>query len=193
MPRISILLLVAAAFAVAACKSLPEDRGSEFAINAKDHTVVIGTTGAQLGPGCQEPIEKGWKGCQIVEGAPLPTLTLLFTNPGSYAVGDCEFGLFKTGQAQPGMTEIDLGPLNDQVKKNGFCLLKIEVKEFYPDGRDKNQIHEIPMAGGFFIEALPAAYFPVPTPEVVAWCRKVYRTTKGRTVVEECKEGRTGD
>jgi hypothetical protein len=94
--------------------------------------------------------------------------------------------MWKTGTAKKGeLVTIDLASISSQVENNGFCLLKIETVEHFPDNRDPTQIRSVSMSGGFFIELLDADYFPEPPKDMIAFCTefKIERTTKGRTKV----------
>lgn len=180
MKTAAFLLIVALSTLGASCRHLPEDR-SAYAATAGQSTIVLGACGADF--------NVGWGQCLLEKGSStFPTLRFIMTNPGEWAVGDCELGVYKTGsQAAKGVVEVDLSGLKDQAAKNGFCVLKIETVERYPDPRDKNQKRNIYMRGGLFIEMVDPGYFPTPANNVVAWCVKVARTTKGRTKIEQCK------
>lgn len=161
------------------CKTIPID-ASAFAASAGERTMLLG--------GCQRPLAKGFDFCQFERGATLPTLSMGFVNPADYAVSDCELGIFKTGSVNfPGTVEIDLAPLSEMINKKGFCILRVEVVERFKDPGDPNQLREIPLVGGFFIEMLQPGYKPIPADDVVAWCFTVKRTTSGRTTVTACK------
>lgn len=104
-------------------------------------------------------------------------------NPGSYAVSDCDLGIAFSGQVnEPGIIDLDLTSLSESVNNRGFCFLKIEAIERWGDGR------ELPLAGGFIIEAFRPGYIPTPPREVIAWCMKFGRTTAGRTISEKCTQ-----
>lgn len=164
----------------AQCRPVPEDRESSFAVKAGQSTVVLGSS-------CQRGLSLGYGACQLTRGTNLPNLQILFMNDGEYLVSDCQFGILKSGSAKKGeLVDVDLAALQSWVDKNSFCLLKVEAVESYPDPGDSNQLRKIPIAGGFFIEALDPGYIPVPTPDLIAWCYQVERTTKGRTVVKGC-------
>ncbi len=164
---------------VGSCAHIVEDT-SAGALASGEATILLG--------GCEQPLRKGWEHCAVTRGKPLPILTLAFTNPADYAVSDCEFGIFKTGSvAAAQIVEIDIAPLAAQIAKVGFCLLKVEATERYPDPRDPKQLREIPLGGGFFVEAFDPGYLPVPPPQVTSWCYKVSRTNKGRALMETCK------
>lgn len=178
--RATVLAVILACLTLgASCRTLPEDR-SAFASEAGQSTIVLGACGADF--------NVGWGQCLLEKGlSTFPTLRFVMTNPGEWAVGDCELGIYKTGtQETRGVVEVDLQGLKDQAAKNGFCILKIETVERYPDPRDKNQKRSIYMRGGLFIELVDPGYFPTPSNDVVAWCVKVARTTKGRTKIEKC-------
>lgn len=179
--RIAVVGMLAVALLGATCQSLPDDK-SAFAANAGHSTIVAGA--------CQAEFNLGWPQCLIEDGKnfKLPVLRFVVTNPSEWAVSDCELGVFKTGSTSAaGVVEVDLSELEDQAKKNRLCILKIETKEFYPDPRDGNQKHTIYMRGGMFLEVVEPGYFPTPSNDVVAFCVKVARTTKGRTKIENCK------
>ncbi len=164
----------------ASCRALPEDH-SAFASEAGQSTIVLGACGADF--------NVGWGQCLLEKGATFPTLRFVMTNPGEWAVGDCELGIYKTGsQAAAGLVEVDLAGLKNQASKNGFCILKIETVERYPDRRDRTQLREINMRGGLFVEMVDPGYFPTPSNDVIAFCVKVGRTTKGRTKIERCTQ-----
>jgi hypothetical protein len=116
----------------------------------------------------------------------LPVLSLYFTNPAEYAIGDCGGGIFHAGSGGPGLVTVDLSPLSEQANRLGMCLLKVEAMEKYPDNRDSGQFHSIPITGGLFIEMLRPGFQPVPAEPVVGWCYRIGRTTKGRTKIEKC-------
>lgn len=163
---------------VVACQTLREDRGSSFARSAGESTIVLG--------GCSKPLTKGFESCQLERGKPLPLLQIAFLNPAEYAISDCELNLWKQGAVtQPTLLEIDVAELNDQIHRNGMCILKVETIERYPDPKNKTQFHEIPISGGFFVELLEPGYNPVPAPDVINWCYMVGRTTKGRTIMKK--------
>jgi hypothetical protein len=160
-------------------KRVVEDAGSELALRAGQATVVLGS--------CERGFERGFSACQLRKGAPLPPLELLFLQPGDYAVSDCDFGILESGSApEPGLVKIDLEKIDRVLQERGFCLLKVEAVERYPDARDPRQLHEVPVSGGFYLEALPDGYLPEPSDEVVAWECVVKGTTKGRRSVR-CK------
>ena len=180
MSRACLWGLLAFCFLGASCKTLPEDK-SAFASAAGESTIVAGACGSEF--------NKGWPQCLLESGAnfKMPTLRFVMTNPGEWAVGDCELGVFKTGAVEKaGLVEVDLAPLSAQALKDKLCILKIETRERYPDPRDSNQKREIYMRGGFFFEVVEPGYFPTPSNDMVAFCVKVARTTKGRTKIENC-------
>lgn len=160
---------------------MPED-SSAFAASAGQSTIVLGS--------CRSDFKLGWDQCLVERGMPtFPTLRFIMTNPGEWAVSDCGAGLYRTGSvAAAGIVEVDLAGLRAQAERTGFCLLKIETAERYPDPRDNNQFRTIPMRGGFFLEVVDPGYFPTPSNDVVAFCVKVARTTRGRTKIEQCKQ-----
>jgi hypothetical protein len=165
----------------ASCKTMPEDK-SAFASTAGQSTIVAGA--------CATEFNLGWPQCLIESGAnfKMPVLRFVMTNPGEWAVSDCGQGIFKSGGVDAaGVVEIDLAPLSAQALKDRLCILKIETFERYKDQKDSNQTHQIYMRGGFFIEVVDPGYFPTPSNDVIAFCVKVARTTKGRTKVENCK------
>lgn len=131
----------------------------------------------------------GYIGCQLERGKSLPTLTIIMTNPGEWAISDCGLNLWKSGtMTNPGFVEVDLSGLNESANKFGFCMLKIETVERWPDNKDKKQFHQIPISGGFFIEMLEPGYYPKPPAPVVAWCYVLGRTTKGRTMMKRVSQ-----
>lgn len=137
---------------------------------------------------CSSDFDLGWGHCLLEKGSTIPTLRFVMTNPGEWAVGDCQLGLYKTGSVdKPGLVEVDLSGLKSQAEKVGFCILKIEAVERYPDRDDASQSHPIPLRGGFFIEMITPGFMPTPSNDVIAFCVKVKRTTKGRTTIENCK------
>lgn len=177
--RAATLLLIATLCTAASCKTLPEDK-SAFAAVAGQSTIVLGA--------CSSDFKLGWEQCLLERGSStFPTLRFVMTNPGEWAVGDCELGIYRTGAVnQPGLVEVPLDGLRRQAEQNGFCVLKIEAVERYPDPNDSNQLRSIPLRGGFFLELIQPGYMPVPSNDVVAFCVKVGRTTKGRTKIEKC-------
>lgn len=181
MKKAILFLVTAVALSGATCGTIPEDK-SAFASNAGESTIVLGA--------CQSEFKKGWDTCLVERGVnfKMPTLRFITTTAAQWAVSDCELGLYKTGSTTgKGVVEVDLVGLTDQVKKNSMCILKIEQVEQYPDPRDKRQNRYIYIRGGLFIEAVDPGYLPTPTNNVVAFCVKVARTTKGRTKIENCK------
>jgi hypothetical protein len=140
-----------------------------------------------LGSGCLRPFSLGYDYCPIQVKEPMPKLTLHFLNPAEYAVSNCHLGIHKRGKIDvAGSVEIDLTELAEETQRNRFCLLRIEAIERYHDPKDYNQLRQIPLTGGFFIEVLDKEYFPTPTDPVVSWCYKVKGTNKGRRSIEEC-------
>jgi len=167
-------------FLGASCQRIVDDK-SAHASEAGQSTIVLGS--------CNSEFKTGWDTCLIENATMLsmPTLRFVMTNPGDYAVGDCELGLYKTGSVeQAGVVEIDLSGLTLQLKKQKLCILKIETSEKYSDPLDTSQKRSIYMRGGLFIELVEPGYFPTPTNDVVSFCVKVARTTKGRTKIENC-------
>jgi len=176
----SIALLLCLLSMGASCRTvLPEDK-SAFAAEAGQNTIVLGA--------CESDFNLGWGHCLLEKGASIPTLRFIMTNPGDWAVGDCQLGIYKTGAINaPGIVEVDLSGITAQAERMGFCILKIEAIERYPDNNDPTQSHQIPLKGGYFIELLDKGYLPTPAKDVIAFCVKVNRTTKGRTTIENCK------
>ena len=167
-------------FIGASCKTLPDDN-SAFASNSGQSTIVLGS--------CSSDFSIGWNQCLIEDDANLkiPTLKFVTTNESEWAVSDCELGIYKTGSTKSAdLVEIDLSDLSFQLKKNRMCILKIEIVEKYKDRRDQSQTHSIYMRGGMFIELIDKGFIPTPSPSAIAFCVKVYRTVKGRTIVETC-------
>ena len=153
---------------------------SALALEAGQATMILGS--------CQRGLSVGYDACWFERGAELPKLQLAFTNPAEYAVSDCQFGIYETGSvSEPGVVEIDLAPLSTQLYEMGFCLLRVEAKEYFPEPNDPNQQREIPLVGGWFREMFDRGYNPTPADPMVAWCYKVRRTTAGRTTVEDCE------
>jgi len=164
---------------VASCQPKVEDSGP-YALAAGNATMLLG--------GCERPMEMGYSVCQLQRGQKIPALKIGFTNPGEWAVSDCKGGFYKSGKTDSaGVVEVDLEGLSEQANRNGFCWLRLESTERYPANEDKNQLKSLAMAGGFIIEFLEPGYMPVPAQDVVAWCFKVERTTKGRTLVSKCR------
>lgn len=164
----------------ASCKGHIVEDSSAFAAVVGDSTMALG--------GCQKPMELGYSGCQLTKDAPIPSLDLFFMNPASYAVSDCRLNIYKSGSVNSAQwVQIDLSGLKSQIDDTGFCLLKIESIEKYPDPRDPNQLREIPVSGGFFIEILPSDYFPEPSDQDISWCYRLSGTNKGRRKIEPCK------
>lgn len=179
IPPILTALLALAGLGACAHK-LVEDRGSAFALEAGQATMALG--------GCSRPLRLGYESCQLERGSEMPRLRLAFSGPAEYAVSDCELSIFRQGSVdQAGVVELDLSPISAQIQAAGFCLLKVEALEHYPDPGDPSQRHPIPLAGGFFIETYAPGFLAVPAHQDVAWCYELRRTTKGRTTVEECK------
>lgn len=187
--RLVILLVISACTLGAACKVLPEDRGSAFASEAGQSTLAIMADPSNTLGSCQGGFQVGWTQCLLEKNQPeFPKLVMAMTNPGDWAVSDCAFGLYKSGSvSEPGIVEVDLSGLKEQANHNGICILKIEATERYPDPKDKKQLRSIFMRGGFFVELVEPGYFPIPANDVIAFCAKVMRTTKGRTKIESCQ------
>lgn len=161
------------------CAPLVEDSFSAPALAAGNKNVFLGSDA------CKIPIEKGYAYCAVTRGSKVPDLKILFLNQGAYGVSDCRLGLFKTGTTKgPEEVKLDLSPLSKQLEEDGFCILKIEAIERYPDPKDPNQFREIPIGGIFFLEALAPGYIPSPPKSAIGWCAKVGRTTKGRTYLK---------
>jgi len=164
--------------AVLGCRSLPEDRGSALAAEAGNKTVVLGSCN-------QEPVV-GWSVCRLERGGYYPPLRLWFVNPGNYAVSDCFNGIYVSGAARAGeMITIPMEQLSHEVESLGFCFLKVDTIERWED--ESGHKRSTSMAGGFVIELFDRGYIPTPPRDLVAFCRKFGRTTKGRTVSEKCK------
>jgi hypothetical protein len=164
---------------VGGCKTMPEDMGSAYAREAGDPTMGVG--------GCIRPLATGWEGCIVEEKAPAPTVRLYFVNPAQWSITDCHNQIFKHGAVGgPAEVLIDLAPINDQIQRDRFCLLNVEAIEFYPNPDAKDQMKEIPLMGGFHISVVDQGYMPIPNPNLIAFCVKFKRTTKGRTVIERC-------
>lgn len=167
--------------ACASCR-LPND-DSAYAATAGQSTIVLGACGAEF--------NVGWGQCLIEKGSalPFPTLKFIMTNPGEWAVSDCGLGLYRTGSVgATGLVEVDLSGLQSQAEKNGFCILKIETVEKHKNIKDPRQNSNLYMRGGFFLEIVDPGYFPTPAPSAIAFCVKVKRTIKGRTVIEKCTD-----
>lgn len=165
------------------CKDLPLDT-SLAASEAGQWTQVLGTLGS-----CQNKLNIGISTCYMNKGMPLPKLALFFSNEASYAVSDCDLGILENGSVkQAGLVEIDLSIINETLNRRGFCFLKVDSIERYADPKDESQFHQILLTGGFFIEAIDANFKLTPTKKELAWCYKVARTTRGRTIMEECVE-----
>lgn len=170
-----------ALLALTACAScrLPEDSSSIAAAQAGQATVVLGA--------CQSGFNLGWQDCLLERHSPtpFPPLSFVMTNPGEWAVSDCEMGMLATGAASaPGIVQVDLEKLHAQAERLGFCLLKVETVEKWGEA---GQTHSLYMRGGFFLELVEPGFFPVPAAPDVAFCLRVERTTKGRTKVSKCQ------
>lgn len=179
--RFALCFLALAFFSCASCR-VPEDRSSAYAAEAGKNTIVLGSCGADF--------NVGWSNCELERGSsePFPVLHLVMTNPGDWAVSDCSLGIYKTGaQAQAGIVDIDLTGLKAQAEHVGFCLLKIETNEKFPDPQAPGQTRTLYMRGGMFIEMIDPAFNPIPSQPDVAFCLEVARTTKGRTKTRKCK------
>lgn len=163
------------------CKDLPLDT-SVSASEAGQMTQVLGTLGS-----CQNKLNIGISTCYMTKGQALPKLSIFFANEASYAVSDCDFGILENGSVdKAGLVEIDLSRLDETLKRRGFCFLKVDSIERYPDPKDDEQKHNILLTGGFFIEAIDPNFKITPTKSEIAWCYKIARTTKGRTIMEAC-------
>lgn len=163
---------------VLACAPLAVDEYSAFALASGNQNFIFGAS-------CALPVDVGHQACQITRGSKMPKLTMIFMNEASYAVSDCRMGIFKSGTVEgPSSVVIDLEPLSPQINEDGFCLLKLEAVERYPDPKDKNQFREVPLGGVFFVEALAPGYIAHPPKSAIGWCAKIGRTTKGRTYLK---------
>lgn len=189
---LSVLLILGCG--AASCRPVPEDP-SESAARAGHATAVLGVDypppsddgGAVLG-GCRSDLERGWKECLLERGAPVPKLQILFTNPGEWAVGDCNLQMLASGSAKAGeMATVDLSGIQTELDARGFCVLKIDAVEYYKDQHDSSQSHAVNLYGGMFLQSVEKGYLPDPAPMQVAWCYQVERTSKGRTTVKGCK------
>lgn len=181
-----LILFCALILTGASCRTLPEDQSAFASIAGENTAVFITDPTLQLGS-CDAELNKGWGHCLIGRGGAFPSLFILMTNPGEWAVGDCQLGIYKTGSTSNAeLVTVDTSGLVTQANQFGFCLLKIETVEHYSDPRDSSQIHSIPMRGGFFVELTDSTYLPTPSKDMIAWCQKVMRTTKGRTTIESC-------
>ncbi len=150
-------------------------------MQAGQSTIVLGS--------CEGSFRVGWNVCYFERRsqAPMPTLRMVMTNPGDYAVSDCEMGLFKTGSVdKAGLVEVDLTPLRAQFEKHGFCILKLETAEKFRDPMAPGQIRTLFQRGGFVAEMIQPGYFPVPSNVDTAFCVQVSRTTNGRTRIDPC-------
>jgi len=174
------LCLIPFLLGVSTCSPLRIDT-SVLAAEAGQATMLLG--------GCQNSIGLGYESCWFERGAKLPPLQLAFMNPAEWAISDCDLGIYQTGKTDsPGVVEIDLERLTWQIMEAGFCILRVEAREYYPDNNDQNQMIEIPLVGGFFIEVFKKGYNPTPSSEMVGWCYEIRRTTSGRTTVGKCKK-----
>lgn len=182
MKNLLTFLALPLVFACASSCRLPDDASASAAM-AGQSTIVLGACGGDF--------NVGWSQCLLQKGSelPFPKLKFIMTNPGEWAVSDCELGIYRTGsQGAAGLVEIDLSGLKYQAEKNGFCILKIETIEKFPSVKDRRQTTNLYMRGGFFLELIEPGYFPMPTPNDIAFCVKVKRTIKGRTVTEKCTD-----
>ena len=162
--------------ATGGCQSPPVDKAA-FAAEKGVRTAIVGTN---LGS-CSLP-GVGWKVCQFEEPETLPKLQIFFMNPGNYAVSDCDHGLLGQGSVGgPGLVEVDLSPLLPVIQQRDFCFLQIEAEERW-DGERR-----YPILGGFLLQVYERGYLPTPAREDIRWCKKIYRTTAGRTVMEDCQ------
>lgn len=154
--------------------------GSAYALESGQATMLLG--------GCTRDLVIGYDACWFEKGATLPKLHMVFTNPAEYAVSDCNLGIYQTGSvAKAGVVDVSLAKLSTQLNETGFCMLRVEVVEYYPDPKDNSQIRQIPMAGGWFIEMFDKGYMAIPPKTLTGWCYIVRRTTAGRTVLAPCK------
>jgi hypothetical protein len=162
----------------ATCHRVPEDSASAFAAVAGEATMLLG--------GCEKPLRVGHESCLVEKGKPLPTLTLAFTNPAEYYVSDCNGGiLVQSSIADAGIVDIDTTKLAAQLEKAELCFLEVEAREYFADPNYPKQRRMIPFIGGFFIRSVAPGYFPVPPPNLSAFCIRVDRTTKGRTTLKQ--------
>lgn len=175
---ILVFVCLAICLAGASCKPIAID-SSAFALESGNRTVFLGSDN------CGLPINIGYMACAVERGSKVPNLRIIFMNPGEYAVSDCRLGIYVTGSV-PGPMEvpIDLSNLKNQLDEDGFCLLKVETKERFPDNSDSSQFHEIHMGGTFFLEAFAPGYMPIPSKTSIGWCARVGRTTKGRAYLK---------
>lgn len=163
----------------ASCQRVVED-SSAAALESGDRTLLLGAD-------CMQPLSLGYSACQLKKGQPIPELKIYFMNPAEYAVSDCQFNILKTGSTnEAGEVTVDLTNLQDQVSKNGFCMLRVEAIERYVDPSGSRAIRQIAFAGGFFIEMLEPSYFPEPSDAAVSWCYKIKGTNRGRRKMEKC-------
>jgi hypothetical protein len=190
MRSIPLALLALFSVACASCKAIPDDRSSAYAAEAGQSTIVLRATrdATTLG-GCEADFKIGWGQCYLERhnAMPFPSLDFIMTNPGDWAVSDCAAGIFQSGSmAQAGLVSVKLDALKTQAESQGFCILKIETIEKFPNPQDPNQTNNLFMRGGFFIEMVEPGYFPTPSAPDIAFCTKVERTTRGRTKVSKC-------
>lgn len=172
-------LLFVVAVGCASCK-IPIDSSSLSAAEAGHSTLVLGS--------CAGGFNVGWADCLVERRSalPFPKLEFFMTNPGEYAVSDCELGVFKSGSAAaPELVSLDLESLKAQAERNGFCLLKVETIEKFVDST--GQTRRIFMRGGFFLELVEPGYFPTPGTPDIAFCYNIQRTSKGRTKIKPCR------
>ena len=177
---LALLITGLTAFLLSACGGLRiiEDP-SRMALTAGDMAMLVG--------GCEKPLVKGYENCQIRRGGTLPVLSLHFLNPAQYAISDCLTQIYKRGKIDAaGTVSLDLAGITEQARRFGFCLIRVEAVEYYPDPRDPSQVRTIPMAGGFFIEVLDDDYIPEPTRALTSWCYIIRGTNKGRRSMQEC-------
>jgi hypothetical protein len=175
--------VISLALSLLSCCRMPIDSSSISAAEAGQATIVLGA--------CNGEFNLGWGNCLLERRSPLPfpTLQIVMTNAGEWAVGDCEAGLYRTGSVgEPSIVEVDLSGLKAQAEKNGFCLLKIEAHEKFKDST--GQTRSAYMRGGFFVEMIEPGYMPVPSQSDIAFCYKVERTTRGRTKLTKCRASR---
>ncbi len=151
-----------------------KDDPSESAYAAGQSALVLG--------GCHAPFSIGFEVCNFEEGATLPIVQILFTNPAEFAVSDCDGGIYVTGATDhEAIVPIDLSKLSTAFNARGFCFIKIESVESYFDKTD--QEHLINERGWVILEAFKAGYLPHSLPQESSFCYKVSRTIKGRTTL----------
>lgn len=179
--KIRLCALTIAVFVLGATchERVIEDKGSAFAAEAGQATMVLG--------GCERPLRVGHDACLYEKGKPLPTLRIVFLNPAEYFVSDCNFGILAQGAVDgPSTVEVNVDSLKADIEKQGLCILEIHAKEYFSDPGDPSQKRMIPFIGGWFIRAVEPGFFPTPPKAAINWCYKIQRTTKGRTIMEKC-------